>query len=197
MSNRLSVLVAEVQRLHREAEAHSRDAADKAIKTGLALIEAKELVKHGEWASWLSGAFVSERTAQRYMQLARSGFKSDTVADLGGIKCALAFLSSWQPPQGDSALFIQSDTREIAYVWEDRTALGHFHVVAICGDDKGQWIKSTIKPMLWHVEIDGEQPINLIAAFLDHVGFPSRLAGWLVEPVERRLAEVFCPTLFD
>lgn len=195
MSNRLCILAAEVARLHTEAEAHSKEAAEKAIKAGLALIEAKSLVKHGEWMGWLAGAAINDRKAQRYMQIARSGLKSDTVSDLGGIKGTIAFLGKWQPPQAEDALFIYADMQratdmqDVAYVWEDRQMPGHYHVFAICCDGDNECIAATRRPMLWFVEIEGEQPLNLIAEFLDKAGFPAPMAEWEVVTVERRLVE--------
>jgi multidrug resistance efflux pump len=51
---------------------------EKAIEAGEALIEAKELLGHGEWLPWLGGVEMSARTAQRYMRLARH---KDAVLD--------------------------------------------------------------------------------------------------------------------
>jgi hypothetical protein len=48
------------------------------------LIEAKALLKHGEWLPWLKEHVgFSDRTAQLYMKIVRMGFESATVADLG------------------------------------------------------------------------------------------------------------------
>jgi hypothetical protein len=59
-------------------------AAESALEAGRLLIEAKELVQHGEWEDWLAeNVHFSERTARRYMQLFRSGLKPATVAVLG------------------------------------------------------------------------------------------------------------------
>lgn len=82
--NRLTVLAADIRATHSAARAASETAAANAIDTGNSLIEAKGLVKHGQWRTWLqTHCELSERSAQRYMQLARSGLKSATVADLG------------------------------------------------------------------------------------------------------------------
>lgn len=79
-------------------------AAAKAVTTGLShamaagdiLIEAKAQVKHGQWLPWLELCGVSERSAQRYIRLAKHRTiieeKSDTVSDLG-ISDALMLLA--------------------------------------------------------------------------------------------------------
>lgn len=83
-SNRLPVLVAEIRRAHADVQDAANTAAERAISAGHALLEAKELVPHGEWLPWLrEHCALNERTAQLYMKVARSGAKSATVAVLG------------------------------------------------------------------------------------------------------------------
>jgi Protein of unknown function (DUF3102) len=82
--NRLPVLAAEIRRAHADVQEAAKTAAEHAITAGHALIEAKELVKHGEWLPWLKEhCALAERTAQLYMKIAKSGLNSATVADLG------------------------------------------------------------------------------------------------------------------
>ncbi|XYD10167.1 DUF3102 domain-containing protein [Methylobacterium sp. NMS12] len=84
MSNRLPVLAGEIRRAHDEARSAARFSAERALAAGHLLIEAKAAVGHGEWLPWLRANLdMSERTAQGYMRLARTGLKSATVADLG------------------------------------------------------------------------------------------------------------------
>jgi hypothetical protein len=53
---------------------------EHAINAGLALIAAKEQVKHGEWGDWLKVNFKpSADTAENYMRIARN---SEQVRDL-------------------------------------------------------------------------------------------------------------------
>lgn len=56
------------------------EAITEALLCGKALNEAKELVPHGQWLKWLTEncSGVDERTAQRYMKLA----KNDRLSDL-------------------------------------------------------------------------------------------------------------------
>lgn len=86
MSNRLPILAIEIRRTHERALAALRSAAEAARQSGDALIEAKILVKHGEWLTFLKEAGISERTAQRYMRIAKNwdeiAGKTTSVSDL-------------------------------------------------------------------------------------------------------------------
>jgi hypothetical protein len=98
-SNRLPVLAAEIRRAHADVQEAAKTAAEKAIQAGHALIEAKELVKHGEWLPWLrENCALAERTAQLYMKIARSGLKSATIADMGLKFASDAMLVHWADP---------------------------------------------------------------------------------------------------
>jgi len=90
-SNRLPVLASNIQRAIAEADKASALAAAKAIEAGEALVEAKELANHGEWLPFLKQAGINERTAQRYMRLAKARLSSDTVSHLG-LTGALRFI---------------------------------------------------------------------------------------------------------
>lgn len=83
-NNRLAVLAAEIVRADLLFRRATEEAAQAAIDAGNALIEAKSLLKHGEWLPWLAANVpMSQRSVSRYMRIARSGMKSDTVANLG------------------------------------------------------------------------------------------------------------------
>jgi len=70
--NRLPVLAAEIRAAHDDVRRGALVVAERALSAGHALVEAKALVAHGEWAEWLAAnAQFSERTARRYMTLAR------------------------------------------------------------------------------------------------------------------------------
>jgi hypothetical protein len=90
------------------------------MRVGEALNEAKSVVKHGEWASWLKDNFatISERSAQRYMELAtgrptieqklkeksaemKAAAKSATVADLTVADLTLNQAVRLLKPDGD------------------------------------------------------------------------------------------------
>jgi DNA N-6-adenine-methyltransferase (Dam)/Protein of unknown function (DUF3102) len=86
-----------------DAYQRAQDAASEAVawalRAGQALIQAKALVEHGSWASWLADNFEgSERSARLYMQLAREVPKLDeksatAVADLSLREAAKAIAS--------------------------------------------------------------------------------------------------------
>jgi hypothetical protein len=83
-SNRLTYLAADIQAAHRDIKASAEQMAERAIAAGNMLIEAKAALPHGKWQEWLSDQVgMSDRSARRYMQLARSGLTMATVADLG------------------------------------------------------------------------------------------------------------------
>lgn len=76
----------------------AKRAGGEAILTiGRCLIEAKDMLRHGEWLPWLNEQVeLSERTAQKFMKLAREWSNPNTLADLGASK-ALALLAL--PPE--------------------------------------------------------------------------------------------------
>ena len=85
-SNRLPILAAEIMNAHAEARRAAQMTIEHAIMAGNALLEAKALVKHGEWLPWLrDNCEMSERSARVYMQLARNKDelgKNGSAADL-------------------------------------------------------------------------------------------------------------------
>lgn len=76
----------------------AKRAGGEAILTiGRCLIEAKDMLSHGEWRSWLEEQVeFSERSAQRFMRLAREWSNPTTLSDLGASK-ALSLLAL--PPE--------------------------------------------------------------------------------------------------
>ncbi len=83
-NNRLPVLAADIRAAHAGVIDAAKTAAGRAIEAGRDLIEAKSLLKHGQWLPWLKEHVgFSDRTAQLYMRIAQLGLESATVADLG------------------------------------------------------------------------------------------------------------------
>jgi|GEM_PF-3428090 len=108
-SNRLTVLAADIKAAHLEIQASAEAMAERALLAGNALIEAKGIVRHGEWSRWLQDhCALSERSAQRYMQMARAGLKSATVADLG-IRGAAASIARRSSAAGDPSSVAWAD----------------------------------------------------------------------------------------
>ncbi len=196
LSNTLADLAERVKEAEAASAAAARTSADKALQAGALLVEAKAACRHGEWLPFLARAGMPERKAQRYMTLARSGIESDTVTDLGGIRGALEFLARWRLPEFEQALFISDPLREIgeqsvgrgiAYVWEDETHRGYFHVGMIngCGEDD-EMFNGTRRPMKPIVETPGDRPIDTVMEFLKrHFVLP--IAEWEIEYVSRRI----------
>ena len=82
--NRLAVLAADIRAAHQDSVNAAMTLAERALAAGAALMEAKRLVAHGEWQTWLrENCGLSARSARRYMSLAASGMKTATVAVLG------------------------------------------------------------------------------------------------------------------
>ena len=81
----------------------AKRAGGEAILTiGRCLIEAKNMLPHGEWLPWLNERVeLSERTAQKFMKLAREWSNPNTLADLGASK-ALMLLAL---PEGEREQF--------------------------------------------------------------------------------------------
>lgn len=108
MSNRLPHLKASARAAHLALGAHETAAAARALEAGAALVEAKALVIHGAWKSWLSGTGIPERSAQRYMALTRGGLESAIVADMGVAEASrLAGLGYRIWPEDDRAVHAQ------------------------------------------------------------------------------------------
>jgi hypothetical protein len=83
-SNRLTVLAADVRAAHKGVLDAAKTAAERAIDAGRALIEAKDLLEHGQWLPWLKEhCELSERTAQLYMQIAGLGLEPEVLAAMG------------------------------------------------------------------------------------------------------------------
>ena len=68
-------------------------AGEAILQIGRCLIEAKELLPHGEWLPWLNERVeFTERQAQRFMRLAKEWSNPTALSDLGATK-ALALLA--------------------------------------------------------------------------------------------------------
>ena len=100
LSNFLTVLAGEIAG---EVAAFKRSstAAHRAyLAAGAKLLDARAAAKRGEWAPFLTacGDDLDERTAQRMMQLARSGRTPDDVTAAGGVRGALESLAQRRNP---------------------------------------------------------------------------------------------------
>jgi hypothetical protein len=95
-SNSLADLAARIRAEHEATGAALKRGLAHAIAAGDLLLEAKAKLKHGKWLPWLETCGISERTAQRYMRLARNRSAIEAnptpMSDLD-ISGALALLS--------------------------------------------------------------------------------------------------------
>src|SRR5262245_3805324 len=80
-SNRLPVLATSINDHLAAADAATRRGLEHAIAAGLLLMEAKDLVDHGEWLPWLqANCRLGERQARTYMRLARHRHRLESAA---------------------------------------------------------------------------------------------------------------------
>jgi len=90
LATRINTEHAAIVKAHQDTIAANYGVVERAIALGQILHQAKDKVGHGGWLNWLKSNCpeVSERTAQRYMNLANKGamlrekMKSATMADL-------------------------------------------------------------------------------------------------------------------
>jgi hypothetical protein len=117
-SNSLAVLAARVRAAHTSVDAALKDSLTHALDAGDLLIEAKAQIPHGQWLSWLQSCGVSERSAQRYIRLARNRARieaePDTVSDLS-INAALALLVVRRQKSRDPAALLAEGAAETAF----------------------------------------------------------------------------------
>jgi Protein of unknown function (DUF3102) len=86
-SSELDGLALRARELSQLLESRLRSTVDTAAELGEVLIEAKAQVIHGEWGPWLADTGIAERSARRWMQVARA-VKSASAADLEGATIA-------------------------------------------------------------------------------------------------------------
>lgn len=123
--NRLAVLAEEVKAAHGEILRASDTIADRALKAGHALIEAKASLGHGKFGAWLAEIGLPARTATRYMALAELDVshedKTAIVADLGLVKGLDALRRPIPDPKGGEVIVGHEEGAEkILYIWRCR-----------------------------------------------------------------------------
>jgi Protein of unknown function (DUF3102) len=71
-SNRLPILADEIRTAHAMAIRRAHQSIEAGVRAGVALLEAKKLVGHGNWTDWVrANVPVTIRQVQRYMDDAR------------------------------------------------------------------------------------------------------------------------------
>lgn len=202
LSNRLTDLAERVKEATAASALAGRTSIEKAIEAGRFLIDAKAAVRHGDWLPFLQRAGIVERTARNFMTLAASGLNPAPVADLGGIKAALAFLSKWRLPTFDEALMITSAERQgefdagaewtpgaVGYVWESEKHRGHYHIAAM---DDGDNLSLTKSPMWPKIHIEDGEPVATIIHWLS-TNFNLPMGDWHIEFAPRHVPEIVLP----
>ena len=120
----IEAVTAEIVRL-------KRDAGKAILAIGDRLIEAKSMLSHGEWRTWLTERVdFSERTAQNFMRLAREWSNPQALADLGATKALTllalppeerdAFLSETHPVNGEEKAVVDMTSRELEKAIRER-----------------------------------------------------------------------------
>ena len=103
------------------------------LNIGQRLIEAKEMLDHGEWLPWLEERVeFSERSAQNFMRLAREWSNPQTLADLGASKALTLlalppvereeFLSEEHVVNGEAKSVVDMSARELEKAVKARDA---------------------------------------------------------------------------
>jgi hypothetical protein len=143
--NRVPVLAEEIKRAHAGVYDAAKTAAERAIEAGRALLEAKSLVKHGEWLSWLKQhCELPERTAQFYMHIAKLGLDSATVVDLGLKGAAKAIVLQYPYPNP-----FEDGPEEVQREW---------HVFLLMGVRAGMACEGAYHYCEWLVRVGWESP---------------------------------------
>jgi len=76
----LGELATRIKSLHAAVIESGKNTVRKAIDAGVALIEAKKQVDHGQWLKWLKqNCELSDRTAEVYMTCARSRTRLEAI----------------------------------------------------------------------------------------------------------------------
>jgi hypothetical protein len=94
----LEALAEDVRRHHKAVERHLRAGLGEAIAAGEALVDAKGLLRHGEFGPWLTYCGINQRTAQLYMKLAREK-RNVAVLEADSIRGALEALGGKPKPE--------------------------------------------------------------------------------------------------
>lgn len=186
----MTVTAETVCNLLSEADALAVSSIDKTLEAGRLLLQAKDECRHGEWLPFLKRAGVPERKAQRLMTLARSGLKSDTVSDLGGVKATLEFLTKRELPEPGTALVVFGDESRdyfnAAYVWGSTAYPGNYYAAAYNGLNS----ICTLRPIDGRqIDFPGESPVHLVWEWLGH-HFDAPQASWIFETHSDAVAKI-------
>lgn len=150
LSNSLTDLAARIRAEHEGAQAAVRRGIEHAMAAGDMLIEAKKLLKHGQWLPWLRDhCEMPDRTARHYMRLARGRKRIESeignVADFT-VTGAVAFLSTNESNRTaaqffavlriDDEVFDITELTRSSYDAAVKTGAALIKIKTACGDDE-------------------------------------------------------------
>ena len=117
-----------------------------AIAGGHLLADLKARCQHGDFLHMVKASGLTARTAQRWMRLAETGLKSDTVAYLGGIVKSLETIRVFR---GDYAKSYVADCREVlADMGIEDMSLGEaIQIFGLHDQEILAWIGGTFRPV--------------------------------------------------
>lgn len=110
-----------------------QEAGNAILGIGQRLIEAKEMLSHGEWLPWLTERVeFSEKSAQNFMRIARNYSNPQALADLGATKALMLlaipaesreeFISAPHLVSGEEKTVIDMTSRELEAAIKERDA---------------------------------------------------------------------------
>jgi hypothetical protein len=124
-SNSLADLAARIRAEHEATATALKDSVRHAIAAGEMLIEAKALLKHGQWLPWLrEHCTISERTAQLYMRTAKNRKVIEDQIRNGAADLSLN--------ETAALLMMSSDVRQLLAFARDCEQLSGDELVARC-----------------------------------------------------------------
>ncbi|MBD5151184.1 MAG: DUF3102 domain-containing protein [Oscillibacter sp.] len=123
--------VRDIETITAEILTLKQTAGDAILGIGQRLIEAKEMLSHGEWLPWLTERVeFSERAAQRFMKLAREWSNPTTLSDLGASKALIllalppeerkSFMAENHVINGEEKTVIDMTARELEQAIRER-----------------------------------------------------------------------------
>ncbi|MGH4125131.1 MAG: DUF3102 domain-containing protein [Clostridium sp.] len=86
----MNEIIRPLEQIENEIDFYKNQFASNTIEIGKRLIEAKALIKHGEWGKWLEGKVeLSQNTAGQFMRIASEFSNSESIKNLGTRKLFL------------------------------------------------------------------------------------------------------------
>jgi hypothetical protein len=178
-SNALPDLAARIRAEHEATSSALKSSVGHAIAAGELLLEAKELLKHGQWLPWLAEhCAISERTAQLYMRCAknRAAIEANTqrVADLTINEAA-------------ALLMLSSDVQKLFDFAKQAEGLDGDAFVSLCAQEGIAVMRANPFGAKEFSELEGEQLewYSRVLIGVKH-GTPLEAAGYYVERDQSR-----------